>query len=288
MMDMPAEAPLFRRLKDGVEGFSRNHRVLARYVLAHHQTVAFSTITQLAEQSGVSEATIIRFARALSFKGYPDFQKEIRRLVRAELRGPERLRQGAAAESAEKTSLDRVVERERENLATLRATFDARAFGKAVALLRKASEIMVVGDRSAAPLARHLWFALGKLDRRACCVTAINSEAFDQVSRLREGACLAVIGFPRYLREQVRLLAFARTRKLSTLAITDSVFSPYQGDVSLYAPAESTSFMAFHCAPLVLVNTLLHELSVADEAKTLAALEHFDQTADRLAYFVKE
>ena len=61
---MLAEAPLTRRLKNDAERFSRNQRVLARYVLANYQSVAFSTVTQLAEQSGVSEATNARSAGA--------------------------------------------------------------------------------------------------------------------------------------------------------------------------------------------------------------------------------
>lgn len=285
---MPADHPLIRSLKSGVDRFSPNQRVLARYVLANHQAVAFSTISQFAEQAGVSEATIVRFAKTLDFSGYPAFQKEIRRMVRAELRSIERFQLGEAGGAAKRTPLDLVAEKERENLAALYETFDPRAYGKALTLLRGASEVMVVGTRSTAPLAYHLWFALAKLGFHASRVSAITSDTYEQLSRLDKSACVVVIGYPRYLREQVRLLDYARTRKLSTLTITDSVFSPLQGSVSLYAPAESASFVAFHCAPLVLINALLHELSVADKAKTLAALERFESVAESQAYFVKD
>ena len=93
---MRTRTPLIRRLKDEGGRFSKNQRVLARHVLANYQAVAFVTVAQLAAQSGVSEATIVRFAKALGFDGYPAFQKEIRRLVRAELRGVERFKLGAA------------------------------------------------------------------------------------------------------------------------------------------------------------------------------------------------
>ena len=68
----------------------------------------------------------------------------------------------------------------------------------------------------------------------------------------------------------------AKGRGLATLTITDSAFSPLRGRISLYAPAESASFVAFHCAPLVLINALVHELSIADERKTVAALNRFE------------
>jgi DNA-binding MurR/RpiR family transcriptional regulator len=94
-----------------------------------------------------------------------------------------------------------------------------------------------------------------------------------------------MIGFPRYLKDQVALLEFVKGRKLSTLTITDSAFSPLKGDVSLFAPAESASFVAFHSAPLILMNALLHELSVTDKERTLEALNRFEAIAESQKYF---
>jgi DNA-binding MurR/RpiR family transcriptional regulator len=85
----------------------------------------------------------------------------------------------------------------------------------------------------------------------------------------------------------VDFLKFAKDQGLKTLVITDSPFSPLRGDVNLYSPAESASFVAFHCAPLILVNGLLHELSLLDKTRTLNALSRFEALADRTSYFYK-
>jgi DNA-binding MurR/RpiR family transcriptional regulator len=285
---MSAATPLLRRLNEGANAFSKNQRVLARYVHANYQSVAFATVAQLAEQSGVSEATIVRFAQALDFSGYPELQKEIRRLVRAELRGVERFKLGAAQKTPARTPLDLITEKERENISALYEAFDPQAFAKALGMLRGAQEVIVIGTRSTAPLAYHLWFALTKIGFDATHVSSISSETYDHLSRVDKQSCVVVIGFPRYLREQVEALEFARRRKLATLTITDSTFSPLRGQVSLYVPAESASLVAFHCAPLVLINALVHELSVANEKKTLAALDRFEAVADSQHYFFKE
>lgn len=285
---MPSSVPLLRRLKDEAGGFSKNQRALARHVLANYQSVAFATVAQLAPQAGVSEATIVRFAKSLGFSGYPEFQKEIRRLVRADLRGAERFRLGARETAPERTPLDLVVEKERENIAALYQSHDAQAFAGAVRLLRRASAVAVAGTRSTAPLAYHFCFALNKIAVNATRITSITSETYESINRLDRRACVVVIGFPRYLRELVSLLEFAKGRGLATLTVTDSAFSPLRGRISLYAPAESASFVAFHCAPLVLLNALVHELSIADERKTVAALNRFEAVAESRNYFAKD
>lgn len=285
---MSAPAPLLRRLKQGAEGYSANQRVLARHVLANYRTVAFDTVAQLAQDSGVSEATIVRFAKALGYEGYPAFQQEIQHLVRAELRGAERFKRGTANKARVRTPLDLVGDKERSNIEALHDGYDANSFDRALALLHRASEIVVAGTRSTAPLAMHLQFALDKIGFNVKGITAVTSTSYETLDRLGARACVIVIGFPRYLRELTALLEFAKARRLATLTITDSAFSPLQGQVSLYAPAESVSFVAFHCAPLVLVNALVHRLSMVDEKKTLAALDRFEKLAESRQYFVKE
>jgi DNA-binding MurR/RpiR family transcriptional regulator len=49
-------------------------RQVAEYVLAYPAEVAGSTITQLSHASGVSEASTLRFCRAIGFRGYPELR----------------------------------------------------------------------------------------------------------------------------------------------------------------------------------------------------------------------
>ena len=280
---MKDDTDLLQRLAKGAERFSANQRVLAKFLHSHYQTVAFSNVSQFAEQSGVSEATVVRFAKALGFKGYPDLQKEVRRLVRADLKGTERFQLSQADASA----LDLVLQKEMENLGALREAFDASAFRQALRLLRNSSEVLVVGARATSPLAGHLAFGLGKLGMRCSRASSVTSDTYDQIHRLDRKACVIVVGFPRYLRELVEVLDFAKSAKLASLAITDSAFSPLRADVSLYAPAESASFVAFHAAPLVLINALLHELSVGNRDATLKALDRFEEVAEQRQFFQK-
>jgi DNA-binding MurR/RpiR family transcriptional regulator len=85
----------------------------------------------------------------------------------------------------------------------------------------------------------------------------------------------------------VDLLTFSKEKKLRTLTITDSPFSPLMGDIRLFSEAESTSFMAFHGAPMVLINTLIIELSLLNNKKTLKELNRFEKIAEVRNYFYK-
>jgi DNA-binding MurR/RpiR family transcriptional regulator len=279
-----SDAALIERITRRADALSPTQRRLARHVADNYQAVAFSTVSDLSRLSGVSEATIVRFAAALGFTGYAAFQKEVRRVVRADLKGTDRFTLGGRVPSRD-GPLETVIGKELENLSHLAESFDRSTLAAASTAIRAASQVVIVGARSTAALATHLSFALEKLRLPARLLVSSGSDTLDRVARLPPRACVVVIGFPRYLRELVKLLDLARSRGLKTIAVTDSPFSPLKADVSLFVPAESSSFVAFHSAPLAVVNALIDEISRANPKATLDALRQFEELAESVELF---
>jgi DNA-binding MurR/RpiR family transcriptional regulator len=275
------------RLGDKVQGLSLSQKALGRFIIRNYHRIAFMTIRQLAKASGLSEATIVRFVTALGFKGYPAFQKEIRIIVRAELKGPDRFKSTEETPGKTRTLLQTIAEKEIENISHLQETVRRDDVEQAVRALDRADDIVIVGTRSTAPLAYHFSFGLAKLGKRVARITAITTETYDLINRLDRHALVVVIGFPRYLKELMDFLLFAKDKKLKTLTITDSPFSPLLGDIRLFSAAESASFMGFHGAPMVLINTLIAELSMLNNEKTLKELDRFEKIAKLRNYFCK-
>ena len=150
----------------------------------------------------------------------------MRRIVRADLKGTERFKLGAQRPRPEESPLAPIVLKELENISALQEGFSRSDVQKAVQALRRAPEVMVAGARSTASLACHLWFGLTKLGIAAERVIAVTTETYDRVARLPRDAAVVVIGFPRYVRDLIDLLAFARGRGLPTITLTDNPVLP--------------------------------------------------------------
>jgi DNA-binding MurR/RpiR family transcriptional regulator len=282
---MASRAPLLDQLQGRMDAMTRAQRALAQYVLRHYQQVAFSTISEVARAANVSEATVVRFANTLGFSGYPPFQKEVRRIVRADLKGTDRFRLTAEAPAPADDPLSAAIRTETGNIAHLGETLDRAALVRAANAIRGAPEVLIVGERSTASLAQHLWFALDKLRLPVARALSVDLDTYHRLDRMNAAGCVVVIGFPRYLRSLVTLLAAAKARGLTTIAITDSPFSALKAEIGLFAPAESASFVAFHAAPLILLNALVDSIGRADRAATLGSLQHFEQLAERAGFF---
>src|SRR5215204_1909449 len=70
----PARAGCLLRIKSAIEMFKPAERAVAEYVLSHAETVMNMSVSEAARDIEVGESTVIRFCRALGYKGYQEFK----------------------------------------------------------------------------------------------------------------------------------------------------------------------------------------------------------------------
>lgn len=71
---IPVKAGCLLRIKSGMEMFKPSERSVADFVLSYPEQVMQMSISEAARDIGVGESTVIRFCRALGYKGYQEFK----------------------------------------------------------------------------------------------------------------------------------------------------------------------------------------------------------------------
>ena len=72
---------MIERLNQSGKRLSKGHRKIAQYIMEHYDKAVFMTASRLGESVGVSESTVVRFASALGYEGYPQLQRSLQELV---------------------------------------------------------------------------------------------------------------------------------------------------------------------------------------------------------------
>lgn len=275
---MAAQGEALRdRIRLRSDRLSPAQRRLAEYVLAHAHRVAFMTAAELGHAVGVSESTVVRFATALGYDGYPDLQRELQEAVWSQLSTRERLELARSAPPAGSV-LDQVLREDVENLRTTLRETSREAFQQAVDALHDARHVYLAGFRSAATVAHYLAFYLSFI-RKDVYRLHEAGEVFEQLVTLSPDDLVVAISFPRYSRLTVDVAEFARERGARTLAITDSVLAPIArlADVVLVARSQLTSYVDSLAAPLSLAAALLTALALKDRQRTQQALAELER-----------
>lgn len=249
---------------------SKSQRRIAQYIKENCINAAFMTATKLAQAAGVSESTVIRFAAELGFDGYPDLQEAVRATVKRKLTSVQRIKLGDERISGD--ILGTVIANDTENLRQTLAEVDRTAFNAAVDGIVKASHVYIIGVRSSSALASFLYFYFDVILENVTLVRASSGEeVFEELLRLGENDAVLGISFPRYSKRTVDAMDFAKKRKATVIALTDSMESPVaeNADCVLIAKNDMASVVDSLVAPLSMINALI--VGVCQEKKEDAA-----------------
>ena len=270
---------ILKNIELNMMSFSKGQKKIAEFITTEYNKAVTMTAAKIAENTGVSESTVVRFANALGFEGFPEFQQALQDSVKGKLTATQRLEQTSQhLESRDVLSL--VMNSDVARLKAAYEQMDKEAFEKAVQAISSAKKIYIIGIRSASALASFLGFYLNLLfdDVRVISTTSV-SEVFEQIMRIDEDDVLIGISFPRYSNRTVKALQYAKSRNATVLSITDSKVSPLNefSDVSLLAESGMISFVDSLVAPLSIINALVVALGMN---KKTEITDTFDRLED--------
>ena len=134
---------LLIRLNRCYKSLSKGQKQLAAYITENYDRAAFITASKMGRIVGVSESTVVRFAYALGYDGYPELQKSLQELIRNKLTSVQRIQLTSDLQSND--VLKSVL---KADVANIRATIDSidnDSFNAAVDVMLSAERIYVIG-----------------------------------------------------------------------------------------------------------------------------------------------
>lgn len=280
---------LFSLINEKLPTLSKGHKLIANYILAHYDKAAFMTAQKLGKTVGVSESTVVRFATMLGCDGYPALQRSLQDLMRSRLTAVQRIEVTSGQMNGDDV-LERVLNLDIDRIRrTLEVTSKAD-FNKAVDRIISSNTIYIMGTRSSASLADFLGYYLSLIFPRVKVVpSSTTSELFERIMHIDKGDVMIGISFPRYSKQTVKALDFAKHNGASVIAITDSGTSPIAkyADSLLLARSDMASFVDSLVAPLSLINALIVAVSIRNLDKVSATFERLEQVWDEYDVYTK-
>jgi DNA-binding MurR/RpiR family transcriptional regulator len=256
-------------------------RQVAKYVLAYPAEVAAATITELSHASGVSEASTLRFCRAIGFRGYPELRLALAtELGRAEGSGHSGRVVGSDITATD--DLDAVIEKisyaDARAVEETAAQLDVGTLTAVVDALCAARRIDIYGVGASAFVAADFQQKLHRIGRVAFAWSdthiALTSAALLTAQDVAIG-----ISHTGVTQDTVDAITEARRRGATTVALTNFPRSALArvADHVLTTASRETTFrsgaMASRIAQLTVVDCVFVGVAQRSYPETRAALE---------------
>lgn len=248
---------LLDRLNLEYDNLSKCQKRIADYIMQHYDKAAFMTAAVLSDTVGVSESTIVRFAYALDYDGYPQMQKELQDIIQNKMTTIQRLKlmEGLSSEEIINASCKTDI----NNLRVTKERNSPEEIEKVVDILANARNVYLLGTRSSRPLAEFLEYYMSYMMPNVHLIRFSANDIFSQLLMANESDTALVISFPRYSRRTIETMEFLKEKKCSLIAITDNLNSPPArlADHVLTAKSYMNSFVDSFVAPLSIINILI-------------------------------
>jgi RpiR family carbohydrate utilization transcriptional regulator len=251
---------------------------VAEFVLAHPDTTLYQSITELAESSGSSEASVMRFCRDQGFSGFQDFKLALAKELASDEKGKE------SAEPAD--DIQRLVEtaiialRETEQLIVRKHVI------KAAEELLAAQAVDCFGVAASAVTAQYLAYKMSRIGKMSRALGDAHLATM-AAGTTGKGSVHVIISSSGSTVDSVRIAGLAKSRGAFVIGISNRSKSPLAAacDLTLIASWPETPLTggAFpsKISQLLIVDALVAEMTRQDPQRLAMIQRTAESVSDR-------
>lgn len=243
---------------------SRTEQKVARWILRHPRQAAGATLREVAEASGASEPTVIRFCRHIGLSG---FRELTLKLTEALSRPASYVHAGVTADDSLGDAVAKVLDSSIQALLDVRSELGNMPLDRAVAAIAAARQLVFAGlgaSGHVASDARHKFFRLG-----IPASVFTDAPGLIQFAAIAEpGDVLLIASYTGAWPEVLDAVTLAQSNGATVIAITDPE-SPLATGVDILVPCRVMEDTSIYTP----MSSRLAQLALFDALHTAVALE---------------
>lgn len=270
---------LITKINAQIPNLTKSEQRVALYIAQNPQAVIFQSISELADCSNTSEATVVRTCKNLGFSSYQEFKV----LLAQAIANPEQVVYGAIHiedNAPVSTIVDSVFDSTVQTLRLTQGALDARTVEEAAELLCHARRVFILGLGGSHAIAIDLQHKLLRLGIDAVYHPDLHMQRISIANHVGSEDVLFAISHSGSSKDVVDNAAIAKKANAKIIALTGVMKSPLSSyaDVQLCTLSDETKHS------IASVSSRLAQLAVIDVLHTIISNRDKDAVASRLEH----
>ena len=258
---MDEKMGILERIHAAYYQLTATERKVADYVIANWHQIQFMSITQLADECGVADATISRFCKNLHLKGFNAIKIE---LARHSAAGHLMVTPNTVLEDTMESRIQMVGKVSQDAVTQTVTLMNHTDVDRAVRILDEAKQVLCMGSGGSMILANECAHLFGPAGGKFRAVADAHSQMSATVTA-PEGSAIILFSYSGSTRSGLEILELAQARNIPTILVTRFHKSPAAklATVTLLCGSNEGPFqagsVAARVAQLVVMDVLYQE-----------------------------
>lgn len=266
-------------IKENVTKFSRVQKRLANYLVDNWTEIPMLSIEKIAEKSGVSMASITRFTRKLSCRGFYDFKNQVKSEHMKIIANPIERFFSIPSDLKGKKSLIKAAHQDVKNINHLLATISEETFRCLVDMIEKANRVFTFGIGISSIFSNLVAYTFNQIEKKTHSLDEGNTPVEEKIFYIKKDDLLIFSSFFPYSKCTAEFAKLAKERGLTIVVFTDNEYSPLSryATLILKVPRENILFTTSISALSVLLNAIATEIALKKKEILSKSLKDMDR-----------
>ncbi len=257
------------KLKKEYQNLTDSQKKIGKYIIDNFEEIPFMSASQIGEKLDLSDASIIRFSRAIGLKGYKDLKENIKFDITTKYRADRRITKSLKRIKKKNEQIKEITNVDIENLKGFYKNIELEDIKKATELVHKSKSIYLLGARSSSIVIDLLSYHLRRMSFDIRPVTEGGLFNPEKLLNIDKDDLLIVSCFPRYTKDTKNAIDLAKSNDADVICITDSKFSEISVNCDVVFPlkVETITFFNSYVVPISFCNIFLMNILEYDREK---------------------
>jgi DNA-binding MurR/RpiR family transcriptional regulator len=266
----------YKYVEEHFEQFTNTEKRFVHFLLSNKFKAPFLSAYEIADRIKANSSTLVRFAKKIGFKGYPELQKNLGQLLVKEISYSSDFEKAKTFEEPKENNIIQVsLNKSYSNMLELLKDVDEqkiKLFSKKICSSRKK---IIIANRSSYSAGHFLYFELNAIIPQVYFLSDYDHSYYDIFGDLNERDVIIAIGVPRYTKLTIDFAQYAVQKKLNVIAITDSPVSPLSSlsSICLFVPTQSATFHNSNVAMMALIDAVIAQVFTQKRETSIKRLE---------------
>lgn len=270
------EETMKQRIKDKYDEFSAKEKIVAKYIIDNYQQSMLLSSSELAQLAGVSGTAVVRFAKALGFKGFLEYKKTIKK----EYVPTQKVYSSLALidHDSEGKIVNRYLTGLSEEIRRFSDGLDMNALAEMARQVMEARNVYLVGFGSDEVVVCFLKNYLNLMGVHCIPVTEEGLALREKMFHLGSEDAVFLSAYPTLMESEVWVSDFAKKRGARLLLMTDSEITVRQlkADAFLAFNEAADNFFNSYVLQMACCNALLLQIYELYTEKTTAEMKKYE------------
>ncbi len=269
---------LLEEMRGKYDSLSTVQKRIADYLFTYPEEVCFQSLKEVSESLGVTEVTVLRFAKKIGVGSFVELKKRMKEYLHSRLemeKVPVRIggRVGVSLDEAEDkaTLYKRFVENE---MSVVKNTFSKNPVERilnAVSLIKQAKTVYVVGNEIGTSAASYLTRRLLTIGIQAIDLGAVSRAIYNNyLTHADSGDVVILFSNPGYAKFLVNTTKYLEKKNVPQIVITDKESAPVASSATVVLTCDNHD--------LYFYNSVLGFYSIANALTYFAVMHDLEET----------